>query len=318
MPITKTDVLQVLDDPMLHGIRFSVGPIQVNSVEYDKVSDYIEAGAIDVVPAKETYSKYRPQEDTLYTRDGNPPLDEQKRSNLLHECTHIITDINKCEVTRLTDEAAAYLAQLTYFMILTGFSEDQPPIGSPLSNMTRVTMQLVDKYELGRPRGYGAMIDQGDIADLARLIYAIPDYHFNNRDEKTAADGVSLSKKQAEEFYRRQLQRLMARDANDEMNADESRRLQTKVQGVSYENYVTSDDELFTLFDSFRRGNDAQKKTTLQKVIRIFLTVDQTAAGKLLARFFPPKKNDALALRFQGSFPVATQGTLLSALRLTR
>jgi hypothetical protein len=42
MPITKEDVLQVLDDPKLHSIRFSVAPIQVNSVEYDKVSDYIE------------------------------------------------------------------------------------------------------------------------------------------------------------------------------------------------------------------------------------------------------------------------------------
>jgi hypothetical protein len=56
MPITKEDVLQVLADPRLHFIRFSVGPIQVNSVEYDKVSDYIEAGAIDVVPGKKTFS----------------------------------------------------------------------------------------------------------------------------------------------------------------------------------------------------------------------------------------------------------------------
>src|SRR5690349_5801549 len=110
MSITKTDVLQVLDDPMLHGIRFSVGPIQVNSVEYDKVSDYIDSGAIEVVPTTKSYSMYRPQEDTLYTRDGNPPLDEQRRSNLLHECTHVIVDINKCDVTRLTNEAAAYLA----------------------------------------------------------------------------------------------------------------------------------------------------------------------------------------------------------------
>jgi hypothetical protein len=318
MPITKIDVLQVLDDPILRAIRFSVGPIQVNAVEYDKVSDYIESGAIDVVPTTKNYSMYRPQEDTLYTRDGNPPLDELRRSNLLHECTHAITDINQYDVTRLADEVAAYLAQLTYFMILTEFSAAEPPIGPALNNMTRLTMQLVDKYKLGRPRGYGAIIDQGDIADLGRLIYAIPDYHFKNPDEKLAADGVSLSEKQAERFYQRQLQRLMAQDANGRMNADESQRLPTKVRGVSYENYVTSDNELFTLLDSFRRGNDVQKRTALQKVTRIFLTVDQTAAGKLLDRLSAPKKNDALPLRFQGSFPSATQATLLAALRLTR
>jgi hypothetical protein len=112
IPITKEDVLQVLGDPKLHSIRFSVGPIQVNSVEYDKVSDYIEAGAIDVAPGKASYSKYIPQKDTLVTRIGNPPLNEDARTNLLHECTHAIADINECDVTRLTDEAAAYLAQV--------------------------------------------------------------------------------------------------------------------------------------------------------------------------------------------------------------
>src|SRR5208282_836436 len=99
MPITKEDVLQVLDDPKLRSIRFSVGPIQVNSVEYDKVSDYIEASAIDVVPGKAKVSKYIPQRDTLITRNSNPPLDENVRSNLLHECTHAISDINKYDVT---------------------------------------------------------------------------------------------------------------------------------------------------------------------------------------------------------------------------
>jgi hypothetical protein len=38
-------------------------------------------------------------------------------------------------------------------------------------------MHLVNKYELGSPAGYGAMIDQRDVADLARAVYAIPDYH---------------------------------------------------------------------------------------------------------------------------------------------
>ena len=310
MSITKEDVLQVLDDPKLHSIRFSVGPIQVNSVEYDKVSDYIESGAIDVVPGKEKKSKYIPQRDTLITRNGNPPLDENVRSNLLHECTHAISDINKYDVTRLTDEAAAYIAQLTYALLLRP-SLPEPPIGLPLDNMMRQSMHLVNKYELGSPAGYGAMIDQRDIADLARAVYAIPDYHNIDPDAKLAANGVALSDEQSEEFYRRQMQRLINQDTS---GTDAS----LKAQYASYEDYVTSDNELLTLFDSYRRGVDAQKKTALQKLLRVFLTIDNRAALQLLQRLSAPRKTDIVSERFQNGLPASERTTLLAALRLRR
>ena len=310
MPITKEDVLQVLDDPKLHSIRFSVGPIQVNSIEYDKVSDYIEAGAIDVVPGKATSSKYIPQRDTLITRNGNPPLDENVRSNLLHECTHAISDINRYDVTRLTDEAAAYIAQLTYALLLRP-SLPEPPIGLPLDNMMRQSMHLVNKYELGSPGGYGAMIDQRDVADLARAVYAIPDYHDIDPDAKLTANGVALSDKQSEEFYRRQVERLMNQDTSE---ADAP----LKAQYASYEDYVTSDDELLILFNSYRRGADAQKKTALQKLLRIFLTIDNRAALQLLQRLSALRKNDIVSERFQSGLPASERMTLLAALRLTR
>jgi|SRR5580704_2016456 hypothetical protein len=317
MPITKEDVLQVLDDPKLHSIRFSVGPIQVNSVEYDKVSDYIESGAIDIVPGKGKVSKYIPQKDTLITRDASPPLNENVRSNLLHECTHIISDVNKCDVTRLTDEAAAYIAQIAYLLLLLP-SLEEPPLGPPLNNMMRQTMRLVNSYELGSPGGYGAMIDQRDIADLARAVYAIPDYHDINPEEKLAADGVALSDKQAENFYRRQLQRFIARDESERSMEEESQRLSAKVQGVSYENYVTSDNELQTLLDSYRRGGDPQKKTALQKLLRIFLTIDQRTAVQLLQRLSALRKNDIVSERFQSALPASERAPLLAALRLSR
>jgi hypothetical protein len=317
MPITKEDVLQVLGDPKLHSIRFSVGPIQVNSVEYDKVSDYIEAGAIDVAPGKASYSKYIPQKDTLVTRIGNPPLNEDARTNLLHECTHAIADINECDVTRLTDEAAAYLAQVAYLLLLMP-SLPEPPIGLPINNVMRQVMRLVNSYELGSPAGYGATINQRDIADLARVIYGLSDYHDIDPKEKLAADGLSLSDKQSEEFYQRQMQRFMKRDASDRDMEEERKRITTKVQGVSYENYVTSDEELRTLFDSYRRGGDAQKKTALQKLLRIFLTIDQRSAVQLVQRLSAARKGDIVSERFQSGLPASERTTLLAALRLTR
>jgi len=227
---------------------FPLGPFQVNSVEYDKVSDYIESGAIDVVPGKAKFSRYIPQRDTFITRNSNPPLDESVRSSLVHECTHAISDINKYDVTRLTDEAAAYIAQLTYALLLRP-SLPEPPIGLPVDNMMRQSMHLVNKYELGSPAGYGAMIDQRDIADLARAVYAIPDYHNIDPDAKLAANGVALSDEQLEEFYRRQMQRLINQDTS---GTDAS----LKAQYASYEDYVTSDNELLTLFDSYRAKED--------------------------------------------------------------
>jgi hypothetical protein len=118
MPITKADVLDVARDPLLRKIRFSVGPINVNASEYADVADYIESGGIHVVPGNGKVSMYYPQINTLRTRDADPPFDLNVRTNLLHECTHMISDINQLNVTRMTDEAAAYLAQFVYLLIL--------------------------------------------------------------------------------------------------------------------------------------------------------------------------------------------------------
>jgi hypothetical protein len=161
-------------------MRFSVGPININASEFGNVADYIEAGAIKVKPGKETYSLYIAQDNTLRTRKGDPPLDLNARTNLLHECTHAITDIHQLRVTRLTDEAAAYLAQITYLMILAPVTP-KPPIGRglPINNMMSLGMDLVAKYHLNEATGQGAMIAQSDISSLAQAIHAIPDYGYD-------------------------------------------------------------------------------------------------------------------------------------------
>ena len=213
MPITDKEVLQVLRDPRLRVIRFSVGPIQVNSVEYNKVSDYIESGAIDVVPGKENWSKYNNQTHTLTTRAGDPPLDLNARTGMLHEGTHIITAINKYPVTRMTDEAAAYLAQFAFLLLLNP-SQEKPPIGRPKNDMMRQGMDLVEKYHLCEAEGYGAIIDQRDIISLAQAVHRNPDYQGIKEEEKLQVDGVDLSDEQSQEFYRLQVQRFISQSAD--------------------------------------------------------------------------------------------------------
>jgi hypothetical protein len=314
MTVTKTDVLDILRDPSIRHIRFFVGPINVNSDEYDKVSDYIEAGAITVTPVSGTTSKYRVQTDTLFTRTGDPSQ-INVRSNILHECTHIISDINKYKVGRLVDEVAAYLAQIAYLLILSP-KEEEPPVGHPLYNMTLLTMQLVKKYDLGKPAGYGATINQSDISDLAHAIHPLPDYSDIGENEMLDADGVSLSDEEELAFHRFQVRRIIGRSMDDEIAKDIERRLYEKTR-VSYLNNTTSDTELLALLQSYGHGG-AQRQTAVGKLTRIFLTIDQTSAARLVQRLSTPSKGDTVADRFQSVLSHLDKSALLAALRITR
>ena len=315
MPILEADVLGVLRDPLLHSIRFSVGPINVNAEEYDDVGDYIETGAITVKPGNESASKYYAQTNTLVTRAGDPPMDSDARTNMLHECTHAIADINKVKVTRLTDEVAAYLAQITYLLLV-----DPSPVvlrGLPMTTVMLQGMDMVKKYHLGEPAGHGAQILQSDITEYSNVIHTVSDYSYNPK-EQSVADGVSLSDKQAEAFLRLQLKRMMTQLGDDLMRRDIDEMLTTKFSYSAHENWVTNDSELLALFQSYGSGGTAQKNAALKKLIHIFLTIDQPSASRYLPRVSTLKKGDNVSQLFQTIFPAAAKQALTSALQLSR
>jgi len=298
----KKDILEILNDPKLHQIRFSVGPIKVNSDEYDTVADLIEAGAIAIVPGSGKVARYVAQKNTLYARAGDPK-DLNSRTNALHECTHMITDIQEYNVSRLTDEVAAYLAQFTYLLLLAP-NTAKPPLGLPLNNMMRQGMDLVANYKLGDPAGYGAIISQSDIAMMGRLVHEIPEYNYDP-NERAVADGVDVDEDQGRILISR------VRLENDEKGS-------TKVQYASHENWVTSDDELGALMETYRRGAESQKKSALQRMLKIFLTISQESAVRLRNRLLGPKKGDLVSNRFNSIFPPAVKTDLLNALQLQR
>src|SRR5437588_4835437 len=213
MAITKQDVLEVLGDAKLNWLRFSVGPINVNAFEYEKVADLIASGAIKVVPWEKNYSQYVPLSDTLMTRSGT--LDLQGRTNIVHECTHAISDINEVNVTRLTDETAAYLAQMAYLLLLDPDQPEPPYGGPPVYNVMRQGMKLVKKYQLGQPTGQGATISHSDITEYGHMIHAVPDYSFSE-SQKLDVDGVSLTDDQAKKLIDVQLGRLFDRQMAQE------------------------------------------------------------------------------------------------------
>lgn len=316
MPITITEVLEVLNDWRLRKLRFSVGPVDINTFEYGQVADAMKAGAIAVKPGKGKISIYYPELSKLVTKGGDPPMNLNTRTNLLHECTHAISDVNELKITRLHDEAAAYLAQIAYLMLLDP-DIDEPPIGPAINNMMRQSMKLVAKYKLGEPAGLGARIAQTDIESLARLVHAIPDYSDLGEKEMLNADGVWLTEAEKKEFLRLQAER-MGNGLLDEAIAEDVKQLLNPVRTVAFENYVTDDDELLGLCNAFAKGDPAKKEAAVQKMTYIFLKIDKRSALELQQRLPAAKKGDVVALRFQAVFPPPKKAALLEALKVSR
>jgi len=94
--------------------------------------------------------------------------------------------------------------------------------------------------------------------------------------------------------------------------------LTTKVRYVSHENYVTGDAQLLNLFQSYLSGGENQKKTTLQKLFQIFLSIDQSSATRYWQRMSNPRNGDPVSQRFQSGFPVPVKVLLLSVLQTPR
>ncbi len=181
MPITKADVLAVLNDPILNKIDFSVGTLRVNAATFGIVARYIEAGDIQVVPGtSRRVAIYDRRQNHIETPARNPPLDFSDRAQLLHECVHAISDITGGG-SALDDEVAGYLAQITFAQL----SHPGPPIlasnarlktVSPMARMNFAMRETVQNYNLDNARGFGARISAIDIRRLGEAVRATPDY----------------------------------------------------------------------------------------------------------------------------------------------
>ncbi len=287
MTIGKDDVLEVLADFRIHSIRFSAGPININAKEYARVSDFIASDAVKVESTRGSFNYYVSEKNTLFLKDGDSRKNLTTRTGVLHECTHIIADINKARISRLHDEAAAYLAQFAFYKLL------DPPeatlfVGIPADDLMREGLQLVENYGLGQPKGFGAIISTSDLNALGGLVQRIPEYAHIKIEDQLAADGVALTGMQAMAHY-----------------ASEAGRLTYRTQ---YESLLLGS------MNTAQTGSGAQKSSAYQELRKHFLMVYQPVATMLLARLSAIKKGDPLSERF-GRFTAQEKNELLRALR---
>ncbi len=289
MTIGKDDVVEVLSDFRLQSIRFSAGPIQVNVREYNRVSDYIDTGAVKVKVTKQV-RRYEALKNTLFLQDKNFKIDFDARTNVLHECTHIITDINKAPVTRLQDEAAAYLAQMT-FMKLLDRNVNKPPIGGgPMNNIIRIAMGLVDKYHLGEPKGFGARVSTSDIDDLGRLVRQHPEYSHIKEADPVDADGVGVSA--------------------DQLNIHLINETARQGDKVKYDRWLVD-----TM--AAAQGNGPRKAPSFESLSQHFFMVYKPVAVQLLARFASVIAGDIVSEVF-GRFNADQKAHLIQQLKIPK
>jgi hypothetical protein len=291
MALGKDEVVEVLSDFRIRSIRFSAGPVNVNVEEYDRVSDFVDSGAIKVKPTKSD-KRYVPKANTLFLIDGDSRNDINIRSGVLHECTHIIADINKASVTRLHDEAAAYLAQFTFLKLLDP-SYDLPMriIGNPLDDLVYNGLGLVAKYKLGQPEGFGAIISATDIHDLGHYVQKNPDYSKIADEEGLDADGVDLTEAQAAAHFKNRSARA--------------------VDKAKYEAWLLSNMNKAA-------GSGTEKAAGYGMLFNHFFMVYQPEATILLYRLSALKSGDPLSERFHSGLNAQQKHDLLEALRVPK
>jgi hypothetical protein len=263
----------------------------VNVSEYNRVADFIESDAIKVKSTKKD-KRYIPATNTLLVIDGDSRSDNNIRTGILHECTHIIADINKAKVTRLQDEAAAYLAQFTFWMLLDPDYPDFPLVrGVPVYELTRVGLGMVEKYKLGHAPGFGAIIADSDIAELARLVQRNPEYADISENEQLDADGISLSGKQAK--------------------AHELNEAARQADRTKYENW------LFATMTMAQTGAGQEKSFAYEQISQHFFMVYKPTAVELLARFNSLSTGDRLSVAFH-RFAAHERSHLISQLKIPK
>lgn len=289
MTIGKDEVVEVLADLRIRSIRFSAGPIHVNVDEYNRVADFIDSGAVKVKSTKQSFNFYVPETNTIFLKDGDSRNDFNVRSGVLHECTHVIADINKVQVSRLNDEATAYLAQYSFFKLLNPFFETLLITGNPEHDLMRAGLNLVKNYGLGQPTGFGARISSTDIDNLGRLVRRLPGYSHIKPEDQLAADGVALTEIQSVAHHANQIARL----------ADKTK----------YEIWLLS------TVNAAQTGRGAQKSLAYQSLRQHFFMVYQPVATVLLHRLSAVKKGDPLSERFDSAFTAQEKFQLLDALR---
>lgn len=179
---TTNMVLEVLKDPRIQLLNFSVSLYRFRPHDYARLAIEILRGNVDAEFDRNQTSTaaYNPQEDTLYFGFKTLKYIEHKAA-IVHECTHAICDMRGLKLMDQTaSEMAAYIAQ---YMFLAAYipkskrAEQQFNLGAEdnIGYIGRAAWRIAhsylcqnDPHKKELAPGFGTDADYADLADAIR------------------------------------------------------------------------------------------------------------------------------------------------------
>jgi hypothetical protein len=296
MALTKADVLNTLSDPVLSRMNFWVGAVHLSQHEFGIIREHILHDNIKVVEGTNSWGQYSSANDTLTTQNVSPPPDLDARGLLLHECSHAVVDVFDLHVFRLTDEAAAYIAQHTYLLL----SNPAWVVGSnnaPWFKFFQDVVALVKKFKLHLPAGYGARVPEKEIEILRTQMPVLPGdlYKDVKADDPTGADGLR----------------------NPYLFTDDPVETSTRTSGVAHETYPDPSDGYLAdlLGRRYAKTDVAGYGGRVKELESVFRRVSQPKAINLYVRLSSRLPGDKVSMYFHDHLSTKTRTRMLEILK---
>lgn len=181
----------ILYEPAIYKINFWLGYLPVRGTELKKVATKLLKGdiSIKINPQLWEDAMYDPPNDTLVVKkDGVGNYQSlQMKGLIVHECVHALVDLNKAkDTTKLTNEAAAFLAQTIYRVAGPGGAQLQLRIGG-MNKIFQESYRMVIRYNM---TNRSVRLPWNLYEPLRRVIYQHPKYSHYGWKELSTADGI--------------------------------------------------------------------------------------------------------------------------------
>lgn len=299
MPLTESDVLDTLSDPVALGIEFHAGKIHIKGEYFTTIRDHIRAGNILVKGGTDDLAHYDQWIDVLLTQKKNPPANDSDRALLLHECVHALVDVYDPDttVTRHMGELAAYLTQTAYSVRKNPSANRDG--AAPWDKFWGDLFRMVRASKLDTTAGNGVRISVETLENLRVQLAALPYVDYGNYKKEDT--GVSNGLTRVNPFI-----------------TDYAEPVSTRSSSVAHEAYPDPGDDYLirTLMESYSANDVKGYGGRLRRLRRDFLYCSTGRAHVLRKRLMVRMNGDRVSELFYDRLSRGGRAILLKVLSL--
>ncbi len=177
----KEKIIDVIKDPALANISFSLDGVRVVGIEFQKLIGEIANGTLQVGvdPSIGTPAEYDPTRNVIRLKSDSVGSDVGSKAAIAHECTHAY--LSNHNLPRITGEVAGYLVEVLFALAkdekLTRDSASPEFFGRPATcgarSIGEQALDLIDRKGMNRR---SCLLTGRDYAGLANAIRSVPQY----------------------------------------------------------------------------------------------------------------------------------------------